>query len=79
MVVVTDRVIVDLEARVQNYERNVARATQRFDRGMRKIEGSARRMEGRVEGSMSRAGAAVRRHLGFAAAVLGTREIGLPS
>lgn len=49
--VVADRVIVELEARLGQYEQNVARAEQKFDRAMGNIQKSA----GRTEAFVSRA------------------------
>ena len=75
--VVADRVIVELEARVARYQRDVGTAVQRFDRGMGKIEGSSRRMERNVNASFQRVGAAVKRQVGVIIGALGVREVGL--
>jgi tape measure domain-containing protein len=75
--VVADRVIVELEARVAKYQRDVAQAAQRFDRGMARIEGSSRRMERNVNSSFQRAGSTIKRQVGAIVGALGIREVGL--
>lgn len=54
-----DRVVVELEARLGQYEANVARAEQKFDRSMGNIQKSAGRTEAFVARSMGAIGGAL--------------------
>jgi len=58
MAVVADRVIVELEARLDRYEANVARADAKFDRAMGNIQKSAGATERFVSRSMAAIGGA---------------------
>ena len=60
MAVVADRVIVELEAKLDRYDANVRRAEARFDAATRNIERSARRMEQSVVASSTAIGASLR-------------------
>lgn len=49
---IADQVIIELQARVEAYNRNVQDATQRFDRSMSQMESRARSAESTIGGAM---------------------------
>lgn len=75
MAVVADRVLVELEAKVDRYNRRIATADQRFNRSMGRMRGAATATERQTEAAFAGIGAAARRMAAVVAASLGVREI----
>lgn len=71
--VVADRVIVELEAKLDKYNANVLKAQQVFERGMGRMQDSAKRTEGLVTSSFRRMGGAFGAYLGANALLAGAR------
>lgn len=73
--VTADRVIVELEAKLDRYEANVRRAEQKFDRATRNISNDAKRMERDIARSSDQVGARFRALAGTFAAAFSARQI----
>ena len=73
--VTADRVIVELEAKLDRYEANVRRAEQKFDRATRNISNDAKRMEREVSRNADAVGARFRALAGTFAAAFSLREV----
>lgn len=75
MAVVADRVIVELEAKLDRYEAGVRRAEQRFDAATRSITGDAKRMERDVGRNADAIGGKFRALAGTLAAAFSVQQI----
>lgn len=75
MAVTADRVIVELEAKLDRYEANVRRAEQKFDAATRAIASDAKRMEREIAASTDQIGAKFRQLASTAAAAFSAREV----
>lgn len=77
MAVVADRVIVELEAKLDRYEASVRRAEQKFDAATRNITDDARRMERDVGRNADAIGGKFRALAGTIAAAFSVRQIAM--
>lgn len=73
--VTADRVIVELEAKLDRYEANVRRAEQKFDRATRSISNDAKRMERDIARSSDQVGQRFRALAGTFAAAFSARQV----
>lgn len=74
MAISADRVIVELEAKLDRYTANVSNAERHFDRSMKSIQGSATRTEARVTSAFRSMAGAAGITIGTAGVVLAARE-----
>lgn len=75
MAVTADRVIVELEAKLDRYEANVRRAEQKFDAATRAISADAKRMERQIAASSGAIGAQFRQLAGTVAAAFSAQQV----
>lgn len=73
--VVADRVIVELEAKLDRYDANVRRAEARFDTATRNIQRSARQMEQSVVASSTAIGSSLRGMAATFAAAFSVQQV----
>lgn len=73
--VTADRVIVELEAKLDRYEANVRRAEQKFDRATRNISNDAKRMEREISRNADAVGARFRALAGTFAAAFSAQQV----
>ncbi len=73
--VTADRVIVELEAKLDRYEANVRRAEQKFDQATRSISNDAKRMERDIARSSEQVGQRFRALAGTFAAAFSARQV----
>lgn len=75
MAVTADRVIVELEAKLDRYEANVRRAEQKFDAATRAIANDAKRMERDIAASTGAIGAQFRQLAATAAGAFSAAQV----
>lgn len=75
MAVVADRVIVELEAKLDRYEANVRRAEARFDSATRSISANSQKMARDIERNSAAAGESVKRLVGTLAAAFTADQV----
>lgn len=75
MAVVADRVIVELEAKLDRYEANVRRAEAKFDSATRSISANSAKMARDIERNSAAAGNAVRGLVGTLAAAFSAQQV----
>lgn len=75
MAVTADRVIVELEAKLDKYEANVRRAEQKFDRATKQIGQHSRRMEREISQNSDAVGARFRALAATFAAAFSARQV----
>ena len=75
MAVVADRVIVELEAKLDRYEANVRRAEAKFDSATRSISANSAKMARDIERNSAAAGNAVRNLVGTLAAAFSAQQV----
>lgn len=75
MAVTADRVIVELEAKLDKYEANVRRAEQKFDAATRAIAGDAKRMEREISKSTGAIGNQFKRLASTAAGAFSAQQV----
>lgn len=75
MAVTADRVIVELEAKLDRYEANVRRAEQKFDAATRAIAADAKRMERDIAASTGAIGAQFRQLASAAGAAFSAAQV----
>ncbi len=73
--VTADRVIVELEAKLDRYEANVRRAEQKFDSATRNISNDAKRMEREISRNADAVGARFRALAGTFAAAFSAQQV----
>jgi tape measure domain-containing protein len=75
MAVVADRVIVELEAKLDRYEANVRRAEAKFDSATRSISANSAKMARDIERNSAAAGSAVKNLVGTLAAAFSAQQV----
>lgn len=75
MAVVADRVIVELEAKLDRYEANVRRAEAKFDSATRSISANSAKMARDIERNSAAAGTAVKNLVGTLAAAFSAQQV----
>lgn len=75
MAAVADRVIVELEAKLDRYEANVRRAEAKFDSATRSISANSAKMARDIERNSAAAGAAVKNLVGALAAAFSAQQV----
>lgn len=76
MAVVADKVIVELEAKLDRYEANVRRAEAKFDSATRQISANSQKMARDIERNSAAAGNAIKGLVGTLAAAFSAQQVG---